>query len=89
MRKLKWKKRDGYPEPRWVCLNDVSLDCFYINKKWRSAARFNSRSEFGTWFNSLKEAQEDCIRLAKQMLTEHHECLARAMKSFDVDSEEN
>ena len=87
MKKIKWKKRDGLSGYRRAFVNGVNLDCYYGDKQWHSSARFNSCYEFGGWFNLLKDAQEDCIRLAKQILTDHHECLARAMKSFDVNSE--
>jgi len=87
MRKIKWQKRSLYPGDRRAFVNGVDLDCNYEDKKWCSSARLGTCVKMGVWFDSLKEAQEDCVRLAQQILTEYHECMARIMKSFDMECE--
>lgn len=88
MRKLNWKQGDCHPKDKYVFFGGMHLDCSYEEKQWCSYASFLGRSQVGELFDSLKEAQEDCVRLAQQLLAEYHTHLARIMKSFDVDCDE-
>lgn len=88
MRKIKWKKVDGYPKDRRILVNGIDLDCSYIDGQWCSYVCFGTYSKVGGGFDSLEDAQEDCVRLAKQILMDHYECLVGIMKGFDVSYEE-
>jgi len=85
MRKIKWKARRSYPKDRIAFVNGVFLDCSYDNGKWFSIASIKGLRIDGEWFDSLGEAKEYCIRLARKILTDYHYCLVKVMKSFDID----
>lgn len=88
MRKIKWKNVPLYPKDKVAIVDGVRLDCGYEDRHWCSYVCFGGAVKIGSWFYLLKDAQEDCIQLAKQMLIDHHECLTSTMKSFDVSCEE-
>lgn len=90
MRKLKWRNKGvGIYDPRdrAVSLSTIQLTCNYWDGGWESHVRFNGRSRFGECFGSLEAGKEGCVLLAKQILLEYHECLAKIMKSFDLEAE--
>lgn len=88
MRKIKWKNAPNCPSVKIALINGVLLDCVYENGQWCSYINFGAYTKVGEWFSSLEKAQEDCVQLAKQMLTDLNECLVSVMKSFDVNCEE-
>jgi hypothetical protein len=88
MRKINWKMRHGDTRDRQAFVNGVGMCCDYENGMWLSSA-YLQRCKVGTWFKSLEDCKADCVRLAKQVLEDHHHCLAKIMKSFDLDCEES
>ncbi len=89
MRKLKWKKGDFDSRDSYAFLNGVCLGCCYYLSldKWLSHIVLGANDRAGLWFDSLEEAQEDCVQLAQRILLEYHECLVETMKSFDLEVE--
>lgn len=88
MKELKWKARGDGSNSFTVYFGGIFLECERNNGRWLAYAELGSHYRSGDdERGSLEDAQEDCVILVKQILSDHHTCLVNLMKSFDVDPE--
>lgn len=93
MKKINWTPDDS-KNHAWAQIGGVVMQVnryFPIvtkTKRWRADASI--RQECGTFRTgpirkTMDKAKEDAVRLARELLLDHHTCLLAEMKNFDIE----